>query len=85
MELIHDNLTQTEDGLPEVDEFVHDDSDLSNLAPNQVLTEDDSQFEVQLHHLLEICLLICHEIDIPMLSDVLHRLSARRSPSRSCS
>ena len=38
MELIHDDLTKIKDGLPEVDGFVHYNSDL----PHQVLTEDDS-------------------------------------------
>ena len=42
MELIHDNLTQIEDGLPKVDGFVHYNSDLSHLTPHQVLAEDDS-------------------------------------------
>ena len=72
--LIHDDLTQIEVGLPEIDGFVHDDLDFSHLAPHQVLTDDDSQFEVQLYHPLEIHLLVCHEIDIPMLLDVLHHL-----------
>ena len=42
VKLVHDNLTQIENGLPEVDEFVHDDSDLFHLAPHQVLTEPNS-------------------------------------------
>ena len=78
MELIHDSLTQIEDGLPEVDDYdyyyYHYDSDLFHLAPHQVLTEDNSWFEVQFHHCLEIHLLVCLEIDIPMLPDVLHHL-----------
>ena len=41
VELVHDNLTQVKDGLPEIDGFVHYDLDLSHLVPHQVLTEDD--------------------------------------------
>ena len=32
MELVHDDLTQIKDGLPEVDGFVYYDSDLPHLA-----------------------------------------------------
>ena len=76
MELIHDSLTQIEDGLPEVDGFVHDHSVLPHLTRHQVLAEGDCQslFEVQLCHPLELCLLICHEINIPILTDVLYHL-----------
>ena len=48
IKLIHNDLTQIEDGLLEIDRFVHDDSDLSHLAPHQVLAEDN---EVRGHHL----------------------------------
>ena len=41
VELVHDDLTQIEDGLPKVNGFVHYDSDLPHLAPHQVLTEPD--------------------------------------------
>ena len=78
MELIHDDLTQIEDGLPEVDGFVHDHFDLPHLAQHQVLAEDDYRFEVQLHHPLEIHLLVHHEIDILMVLDVLHHLPKHR-------
>ena len=73
MGFIHDDLTQIEDGLPEVNGFVHYKSDLPHLTPHQVLTEEDSLFKVQLHH-LEVCLLVHKEIDVPMLPDVLHCL-----------
>ena len=52
MDIVHDDLTQIEHDLPEVDGFVHYDFDLPHLAPHQVLAEDNSQFEVRLHHLL---------------------------------
>ena len=74
MELVHDDLTQIEDGLPKVDGFIHNNSDLPHLAPYQVLTEDDSQFKVWLHHILEICLLVGCELDVPVFSDVFHGL-----------
>ena len=78
MELIHDDLTQIKDDLPEVDGFVHYDSDLPHLTLHKVLAEDNSQFEVQLRNPLEIHLLIHYEIDIPMLPDVLHHLPKHR-------
>ena len=73
MEFKHDDFTQIFDGLM-IDEFVYYDSDRSHLTPHQVLTEDNSRFKVRLHHPLEIHFLVCHEIDIPMLPDVLHCL-----------
>ena len=74
MELLHDDLTQIEDDLPEVDGFVHDNTNLSHVAPHQVLAKSYSRLEIRFHPPLEICLLVCHKIDIPMLPDVLHRL-----------
>ena len=73
MEVIHDDLTQIEDGLHEIDRFVHhDDTDLSHQAPYQFLTEEDSRFEVQLHHPLEICLLVHNELNVPVHPDAHH-------------
>ena len=74
MEFVHDDLTEIEDGLPKEDGFFHYNTGLSQVAPHQGLGEDDSLFEVWLHHLLEIHLLIHHELDVPMLPDVLHHL-----------
>ena len=74
MEFVHDDLTEIGDSFPKVDGFVHYNSDLPHLAPHQVLTEHDFRFEAWFYHPLEIRLLICHEIDIPMLADVLHHL-----------
>ena len=63
MEFVHDDLTQIKDGLPEVDGFVDYNLDLPHLAPHEVLTEDDFQFEVWLHNPLEIYVLIHHKIN----------------------
>ena len=42
MKLLNDDLTHIKDGLPEVDGFVHHNSDLPHLTSHQVLTEDIS-------------------------------------------
>ena len=42
MEFVHDDLTEIEDGLSQVNGFVHDDTNLSHLAPHQALAEGDS-------------------------------------------
>ena len=74
VELIYDDLTQIKDGLPKVDGFVDDDSNFSHHAPYQFIMEGNSFFEVPLHHLLKICLLISDELDVPMPPDILHCL-----------
>ena len=71
----HDDLAQISDGLPEIDGFVHKVMYLFHLVAHQVLTEDNSQLEVWLHHLLKLCLLIGNELDVSVLPDVLHDLS----------
>ena len=40
-ELVHDDFTHIEDGLPKVDGFVHYNSDLPHPTPHQVLSEDE--------------------------------------------
>ena len=60
---MHKDLPQIEDCLFQVNGFVHYNLDLPHLAPHQVLTEDDSQLKVRLHHLLEACFLIGNELD----------------------
>ena len=66
MKLAYNSLTQIKDDLPDINGFVHDDSDLSHATPHQVLAEDDSRLKVQSHHL--------HELDDPMLLNVFHGL-----------
>ena len=54
--------------------FVHEDTSLSHLTPCQVLAKSYSRFETRFHHPLEICLLVCHEIDVLVFSNVFHSL-----------